>query len=98
MLPKQLPVRIDSRKDTLRPLHKHVSRLRIHRRARSGVALINRITQEIIVQTMPEFFAGFGVEASNAFLEIRPVTYITHDVEFAIGNDCSGLAGKISHP
>ena len=72
MLPKQFAVGVETGKNALRALHENIAGFRIDGGARSGVTQINRIAQKIVVELLPKFFAGFGIEASHAFLQSGP--------------------------
>src|SRR4051794_32957119 len=98
MLPKQFAVGIETGKDALSSLHEHVASFRIHSRAGSGIALIDCIAEKIVVETLPKFFAGLGIEAGYAFLHVRSLAQVAHDIKLSVGNDGSGLTGEIGDP
>src|SRR5258706_16247615 len=98
MAPARLAIRGEARQDALGALHEYIPGLRINGRARSGVALVNRVAEEIVVKVLPELFTGLGVETSDPLLQVRAVTQITDDIEFAVGDHRSGLAGEIGDP
>src|SRR5262245_44206360 len=98
MLPLQLSIGSEPGQNPLGALHEYISRLRVNRRAGSGIALIDGVAQEIIVEPLPKFLAGLSIKASNPFLQIGIFTNVTHYVELAIGDDRGGLAGEVSHP
>ena len=98
MLPEQFSIGAECGQDALRSLHKHVAAFVIDGSARSGVALIDRIADKIIVETLPQFFARFRVKAGDTLLQVRPVAQEAHDIEFAVGDHRSRLAGEVGHP
>src|SRR2546430_1236265 len=98
MAPEDLPIGIQRRQDALGALHENLSGFWINGGARSGVTLINRVAEEIIVKPLPIFLAGFRVEAGNSFLQVRTFSEISHDIYLAVGNDGSGLTGEIGNP
>ena len=70
MMPKQFAFRIKRQEEALRALHINIAGFRIDRRARSGVAVINRIAEEIIIKLLPDPPSRFGVKTADAFLEV----------------------------
>src|SRR5438477_10073425 len=98
MTPKQLAVCVKRRKNSLRALHKNVAGFGIHRCARSSIALIDSVAQKIIIQSLPEFFPGLGIEKRDTFLEIRSLDQIAEDIKVAVGDNRWGLAGQIRDP
>src|SRR5439155_18287086 len=70
MAPERLAVRGKCGQDALGALHIYISSFGINRRARSGVPLIDRVAQKIVVKPLPKFLAGLGVKTGDAFLEV----------------------------
>src|SRR5882672_5039255 len=98
MVPEWFAIGTKGGQDSLGALHEHVAGFSIHRCAGSGIALIDRITEKIVVEPLPKLLASFGIETSYSFLHIRAGAEIADDVQLAIGNYRCGLAGKVGHP
>ena len=98
MLPEQFPIGRERGENSLRALHEDIACLRINRRTRRGITLINRVANEIIVALAPELFARLRVEAADAFLQICALAEVAEYIEFAVRNDGRGLAGIIRDP
>src|SRR5207244_7568548 len=76
----------------------HIAGFRIHSRAGSGIALINRITEKIVVEPLPKLLPALRIETSNPFPHVRAGAEIAHNVQLAVGNHRCGLARKVGHP
>src|SRR5262249_47825811 len=84
--------------DPLGTLHEDVSGFRVDGGAGSGITLVNRVTEEIVVEMLPKLLAGVGVKAGDSFLEVWAIAQITHDIDLSIGNDGGRLAGEVGFP
>src|ERR1051325_88243 len=98
MVPERFAVRPKRGQDALSALDENIAGFAIHRRARGGVAQINGVAEEIVVEMLPPLLAGFSIETRDAFLEISPIAEIAHDVKLAVRDDGRGLAGEIGAP
>ena len=98
MPPQQLAIRRERRQDTLRALHVDIARLGIDRGAGCGIAQVDGVAQEIIVEMLPELLAGLGIEAGYSLLQVRPLARVAHRVQFAVRDDGGRLPGKIRPP
>src|SRR5438552_16049352 len=98
MLPPQFAIVAEGRQDALSALHEYIASLAINRCTGSSVALINCVTNKIIVEPLPNFFASLRVETGDTFLQIRAIAEIAHNIQLPIGDDWRGLAGKVGDP
>ena len=97
-VPERVAIRGESGEDSLRALHINVARVRIHGRAGGGIAMIDRIAEEIAEAVPPQLVAGLGVKTGDYLLQFRALGDVTQDVKFAAGDDRSGLAWQIRCP
>src|SRR5204863_1445329 len=98
MLPEHFAVGIEPGEDTLGALHENIAGFRINGSTGGRIALVHSIAEEIVIEPLPDFFAGLGIETGNAFLQIRAFTQISHDVELSIRYHRGRLAREIGDP
>jgi len=98
MVPEDFAIRVIGREQALSTHGIDRAGLGVDRGRGAGVAGVNDIAEVIVVAVGPEDFAGFGIEAVNAFLHIRAAAFVAHHEQLAVGDDGGRLSRDIGNP